>query len=236
MSSDFKSLASKIYFVTAIGTDIGKTYFTTQICKKLIAEGKKVSAIKPISSGFSMFDEKSDTAKILNSLNQELNKENFLNITKWHFQEPISPHLAVKNSGTEINFAELVNFCQEKINFAQKNDEFLFIEGAGGVMSPINYEKTFLDLIIALKIPLILITANYLGAISHSLTAIECLKNQNITAKILINNFNQHFIASNLPNGFISDPHDMKKLLEKHCNDQIFFLEDFLKTTKKEIA
>ncbi len=177
-------LEEKIYFVAAVGTDIGKTFLVENLCRVL----PKVTAIKPIASGSHDDDKNSDSAKILTALGLENSKSNLDSISPWRFKEPVSPHFAAKNSNTKIDFLEVKNFCQRKIFQAIDEDKFLFIEAAGGVMTPINDERTFLDLAAQLKIPTLLLTANYLGAISHTLCAVVALKSRKVKIeKIIIN-------------------------------------------------
>lgn len=171
-------LKEKKYLVLGIGTDIGKTFFVENFCLK----NSKAKAIKPVISGFQDDDLNSDAAKILRAMNLEINQKNLDEISPWRFEEPISPHLA-----GIVDYKKLLQFCQKKIT-EKKADEILLIEGAGGVMSPITNEKTFLDLARDLKIPVLLVAANYLGAISHTLTAIEVLKkNEVLIEKIIFN-------------------------------------------------
>lgn len=168
-------LQKKNYLILAIGTDIGKTFLVENLCKVL----PDVDAIKPIASGFRKGDKNSDTAKI----SAALGKKNFDEITPWRFEKAVSPHLAGK-----INYSEVKKFCAAKISAAKKQNKFLLIEGAGGVMTPISDKKTFLDLAADLKIPVLLVSANYLGSISHTLCAIEALKSRKISVeKIIIN-------------------------------------------------
>ncbi len=181
-------LKSKIYLVLGIGTDIGKTFFIENFCRKI--NGAK--AIKPIISGAKDDDKNSDSAKILAVMNQELTVENLNKISPWRFEIAASPHFA-----GEVDYKNLLNFCRQKIEEAKNNDEILLIESAGGVMSPINNDKTFLDLARDLQIPTILISANYLGAISHSLTAIEVLKKNNIFIEKIVLNENFPSIIEN---------------------------------------
>ena len=194
-------LKEKIYFIVGIGTDIGKTFLVENLCRNFPG----AMAIKPIASGFKDDDENSDSIRLLNSTKQipkqvqdddevkiyhpELVLRSILNsIGPWRFTEAVSPHFAAKISGTEINFFDVKNFCQEKIALAKTNNQFLFIEAAGGVMTPINDEKTFLDLAADLKIPTLLVSANYLGSISHTLCAVTALKSRNVAIeKIIIN-------------------------------------------------
>ncbi len=180
-------IKSKSYLILGIGTDVGKTYFLTKICQKLIQNKFTIKAIKPIASGFQDNDKNSDSARILAALNLEFSKENIAKISPWRFSEAASPHFAAQNQKQEINFDEVLRFCRAEIIEAEKNDNFLFIESAGGVMTPINFNKTFLDLAKDLKIPVLLVANNYLGAISHSLSALSALRNAkiNIVAMVL---------------------------------------------------
>ncbi len=177
-------LREKIYFIAAVGTDIGKTFFVEKLCRNL----QEVTAIKPIASGFVDGDQNSDTVKILSSLSLQNNSENIAKISPWRFEEAASPHFAAQNCNSEIDFLAVKKFCQEAILQAQQQQKYLFIEAAGGIMTPINYDKTFLDLAAELQIPLLLVTANYLGAISHTLTAIKALQISGVSVeKIIIN-------------------------------------------------
>lgn len=178
------TLQNKIYFIAGIGTDIGKSFLVENLCKIL----PNSAAIKPIASGFDIIDENSDSARILKALNCEISSQNIKKITPWHFKDPISPHFAAKNENSTISFEQVVDFCQKQIAQAKKQDKFLFIEAAGGVMTPINDSKTFLDLAAQLQVSTLLLTANYLGSISHSLTAVKALESQNIAIeKIIVN-------------------------------------------------
>ncbi len=181
-------LKERIYLILGINTEIGKTFLVENLCKK-IANSR---AIKPVISGMTDDDKNSDSAKILAAMNLELNKENLDKISPFRFQMPVSPHFAGK-----VDYQALINFCQKNIEAAKKNNEFLFIESAGGVMSPITNDKTFLDLARILQIPILLVSSNYLGAISHSLTAIEVLKKYHLLVeKIIVNENFDSLIAS----------------------------------------
>ncbi len=176
------------FFITSTGTDIGKTFVLTNTCQKLIADGKKVTAIKPIISGFKDDDPNSDSAKILQILGLDLTLENLNNISPYRFSAPLSPNIAAALENKNINFRELIQFCQKHIYQAQKNNSYLLIEGAGGVMTPITDDKVFADLISELNIPAILVVGNYLGTISHTLTAIKTILAYNIKiAEVILN-------------------------------------------------
>ncbi len=187
------------YFIVATGTDAGKTFLLTEICKKLRAHGVFCDAIKPVASGFKDDDLQSDSAKILQSLGREFSIKNVENITPWRFNAALAPSVASVMENREINFLELQKFCLEKIlqarlgaqNKGANGVEFFFIEGAGGVMTPISSDETFLDLIAVAKIPVLLLGQNYLGAISHTLCAVEALRSRDVAIERIIINDHQ---------------------------------------------
>jgi len=170
-------------FITSTGTNIGKTFLTKMLINRSIELNYKVSAIKPIISGFNKnnFDE-TDTGIIINALNAP--KMDIDKISPWRFKEPLSPDLAAKNEGKYINFEELIHFCEQNIN--SKNNDLVLIEGVGGTMVPINDKFTIMDLIIKLNIPVILTIGSYLGSISHTLNAYEIFKKYNINISSIV--------------------------------------------------
>jgi len=184
-------LKQKIYFILGIGTDIGKTFLMEKLCQKF----PDSKAIKPVVTGFNADDESCDTLRLQKAMQKNNRNFSLSEISPFVFNQPNSPHLSGK-----INYQKVVEFCQKEISIANNKNSFLFIESAGGVMTPITYHKTFLDLVIDVNVPVLLVSSNYLGAISHSLTAIEVLKNKNIAIeKIFINDdlsANQNFFKN----------------------------------------
>lgn len=214
-------LQQRIYLVLGIGTDVGKTFFVEKICRNLREKNISAAALKPIASGFKIDDQNSDSAKILAALGQKISAENIKKITPWRFAESSSPHFAAKKIGEEINFDELKNFCLSEVSSAKKNGNFLFIEAAGGVMTPISYQKTFLDLAASLQLPTLLVATNYLGSISHTLCCVEALKSR----RILL----EKIILNELPNqeqGALASIDDFKKTLEGFVDGEVVMLED----------
>ncbi|MBU6140621.1 MAG: dethiobiotin synthase [Proteobacteria bacterium] len=179
--------------ILGIGTDIGKSFLVENLCRI----SSKITAIKPVCTGFENEDKNSDPARILTALGREISEKNLNEITPWRFAEGCSPHFV----NEEIDFVAVKNFCQKKI--LESGDKTLLIEAAGGVMTPINNRKTFLDLAEELKIPVLLVAGNYLGAISHTLSAIEALKSRGVVVeKIIVNERekSKHSIVETLKN------------------------------------
>lgn len=148
----------KQYFVTGISTDIGKTVASAVLCRRLNA-----AYYKPIQAGN------------LENLESDFIKNLVPGITifetKYKLNNPLSPHLAAKldNVRIDIENITLPNF-----------KESLIVEGAGGILVPLNDEYTILDLIKKLKLPVIVIVKHYLGSINHSLLTCEVLKQSGV--------------------------------------------------------
>tara|TARA_B100000989_G_C19516580_1_gene461971 strand:+ start:1583 stop:2269 length:687 start_codon:yes stop_codon:yes gene_type:complete len=161
----------KKLFITATGTEIGKTVVTTTLAWQARKKGKLVRVLKPVISGF---DEKtrnqSDTAQILQCLEIEQTHAAIESISPWRFKAPLSPDMAAAREGMRLDFEAIVEFCREA---ETGSDDLLLIEGVGGLMVPLTDSKTVLDWIQALKYPVIMVAGSYLGTISHTLTTVE---------------------------------------------------------------
>jgi dethiobiotin synthetase len=161
------------YFVSSTGTDIGKTFVTAGLIRYLREAGQTVEAFKPIVSGYDFsVVETSDPAVLLRALGKNITAEEISAIAPWRFRAPLSPDLAAKREGREIDFDALISFSSNAIASTRN---MLFIEGVGGIMVPLGKNRTVLDWIEALDIPLLLVVGSYLGTISHTLTTLEVL-------------------------------------------------------------
>lgn len=161
------------YFITGIGTGIGKT-----ITSAIITEKLKADYWKPIQSG-DLAQSDSMTIESLISNNQTV-----IHRETYRLTQPLSPHLSAKIDGIEI---ELNNFQLPKTNHN------LIVEGAGGLMVPLNGKELILDLIKHLNIEVILISQHYLGSINHTLLTINTLNQHNIVIKGIIFNGEENF-------------------------------------------
>lgn len=174
------------YFVTATGTDVGKTFVTAGLIRHLRGLGDNVSALKPVVSGFDLATAAlSDPGVLLNALDEQLAPEAFERLSPWRFAAPLSPDMAASREGRAIDFDALVAFCREAI---ARHHGTLFIEGVGGVMVPLDGAHTVLDWMAALDLPLILVAGSYLGTISHTLTALDALAHRKLKVAALVVN------------------------------------------------
>lgn len=156
----------QMYFITGIGTDIGKTVISAILVEKLNAEYWKPIQAGNLNNSDSIFIKNQTNCKMIHS-------------EKFQLTQPMSPHAAAKIDNVEIKLSDF------KI---PKTKNPLIIEGAGGLMVPINENELILDLIKYLDIEVIIISKNYLGSINHSLLTIEVLQKNNIKIKGLIFN------------------------------------------------
>jgi dethiobiotin synthetase len=172
-------------FITATGTDVGKTFVAASLIGHLRQMGRQVEAIKPIVSGFDPAQAAvSDPAILLQALGQPVTVQDINRISPWRFRAAVSPDLAARREGRSIDYDSVVAFCQGAI---QQCRDILLIEGVGGIMVPLDNHRTILDVMMALQLPLILVTGSYLGTISHTLTALDSLfrRDMNVLAIIV---------------------------------------------------
>lgn len=181
---------SKNVFITATGTDIGKTYVSALIVKKMRETGFDCGYFKPVLSGVVEKNGKLiesdcnyvvETAKIPSSADDC--------VVYW-WKEAVSPHLASIRAGDYIDTEKIKRCFEEK----SKQFEYLLVEGAGGITCPLrlgNEEKYLLkDLIKELEIGIIIVGDGGLGTINSILLTVEYAKNNNIPIEgIILNNF-----------------------------------------------
>lgn len=157
---------SKKYFITGIGTGIGKTITSAVLVEKL-----KADYWKPIQSGDL---DQSDSLSVKSLIS---NSKTVIHPEKYKLTQPLSPHLSAKLDGIEIELEKLI---------LPTTQNTLIIEGAGGLMVPLNEEELILDLIKHLGTEVIVVSQNYLGSINHSLLTINVLQQNGIKIKGIV--------------------------------------------------
>jgi dethiobiotin synthetase len=172
------------YFVTSTGTDIGKTFVTAGLIRSLRDDNRAVDALKPVVSGYdSSVVETSDPAVLLKALGRPVSADEIGRVAPWRFRAPVSPDVAAAREGRNIDFDALIDFSRAAID---ASNGILFIEGVGGIMVPIDAERTVLDWMTVLAIPLIFVVGGYLGTISHTLTALNVLSQRRLTIAAIV--------------------------------------------------
>jgi dethiobiotin synthetase len=173
-------------FITATGTDVGKTYVAASLIGLLRQMGHVVDAIKPVVSGFDPAQAAiSDPGVLLNALGRPITPQEIERISPWRFGAALSPDLAAEREGRSIDVDRVVGFCQGMV---EQRQGILLIEGVGGIMVPLDDHRTILDVMMALQLPLILVAGSYLGTISHTLTALDSLFRRDLNVMAIIVN------------------------------------------------
>ena len=174
------------FFVTATGTDIGKTFVTAGLVKILRQRRQQVAAIKPVASGYDPATAaESDAGHLLVAMGQAVTAEAVAAISPWRFAAPLSPDMAAAREGRAVDYAALLAFTKAAV---ANTPGVLFVEGIGGVMVPLDATHTTLDWMAEMKLPLILVTGSYLGTISHTLTAMDAVAQRGLRVAALVVN------------------------------------------------
>lgn len=188
-------------FITGIDTNIGKTITSAIFCKALGAE-----YFKPIQCGDL---DNSDTQKISN----------------WGINYfPESLRLPLPKSP---NFASPNTIELENIKLPQTNNS-LVVEGAGGVLVPINQNDYIIDLAKMWNLPVVLVCRSYLGSLNHTLLSVEAIRSRNIAIKGLVfngvpNEESENFLAKRTGLKILlkirQEKEISKKLIEEYAKD-----------------
>ena len=173
-------------FITATGTDIGKTFVAAGLIRHWRAAGRNVEALKPVVTGFDpAAAPTSDPGVLLATLGHPVTPAEIERIAPWRFAAPLSPDMAAQRENRIIDFDALVEFSRGAIGNVKGT---LLIEGIGGVMVPLDDGHTVLDWMVALNIPVVLVAGSYLGSLSHALTALDALRSRHLVIKALVVN------------------------------------------------
>lgn len=181
MKNDISYYINKSIFITATNTDVGKTYASEKFLRYFASKGLRVGYFKPCETG--VIDLPVDGNKMLN-ITKELNpdfKVNLCDVVPYQFKLPAAPYVAKGNTFISIDL------IKEKKIYLEQFCDVLIIEGAGGLMVPLEKDLFIIDLIKELNSEAILITPSKLGCINDTLLSINALKAKNIDFEFYIN-------------------------------------------------
>ena len=157
-------MKQKNYFITGISTEVGKT-----IVAAVVTEALKADYWKPIQSGDLHF---SDTDKVKQLVS---NTKSVFHPSSYALNTPMSPHASAEIDGINIVLDEI----QKPVT-----TNHLVIEGAGGLLVPLNDADTILDLIHP-QYKVIVVSRHYLGSINHTLLTVKLLKEKGFEVSII---------------------------------------------------
>lgn len=170
---------SRGLFITGTGTEVGKTVISAGILRMLRSRGINAIPMKPVQTGAEHVDGKLSSPDLEFSLQAaglgDIASPKSL-LSSYRYEPACSPHLAGRLSGNYPNISHIKN-CTKRL---MSEYEFLVVEGAGGIMVPLDESRTMLDLMKTLAYPVIIVASTGLGTINHTLLSIRALKDSGL--------------------------------------------------------
>jgi len=152
----------KPIFVTGIGTGIGKT-----LVSAILVEALQADYWKPVQAGYEMGTDLELVSGLVTNTQSQFHPE------VYRLKMPASPHIAARKEGKQIN----LNVISDQYGLLKRENARMVIEGAGGLLVPLNEKEFVIDLIESLGAVVILVSRNYLGSINHSLLSAQVCTN-----------------------------------------------------------
>ena len=155
----------RIIFITGTDTGVGKTAVTAMLLAHAQSTGVKIRALKPISAG-GVGDE-----SLISALQEGAFPVNF-----YHFAEPLSPWSAARLHNATVTLEDLL----ARIHPHRQQCDLLLVEGAGGLLSPLGEGFSAADMITRLDCEVLLVAANRIGVLNHTLLSVEALRRRGV--------------------------------------------------------
>lgn len=175
----------RAFFITGTDTNIGKTQAACLIARSLRASGLRVGVMKPIETGCPVIGEKitpQDALKLKEASGTEADLDL---INPYRFTAPVAPDLAARLFNATIDF----NRIRDIFVGLQAAHDIMLVEGAGGLLAPAAEGRSMADLAVILGAPLLIVSANRLGTINHTLLTVSCARQMGLAIKgIILNN------------------------------------------------
>ena len=168
---------AKDLFITGTDTEVGKTYITCQMLRQYRAAGMNAIGMKPVASGMQEVDGRQvndDIEQIVRASDEVMDRDL---VNQYAFRPFIAPHLAAAEVGESISIAAI---AAAYAKLATDSDRVI-VEGAGGLMTPLNEADTFVDLVQRLGLDVVLVVAIRLGCINHALLTQQVMRSANIS-------------------------------------------------------
>ncbi|MDE5872107.1 MAG: dethiobiotin synthase [Muribaculaceae bacterium] len=193
------------YFVTGIGTDVGKSWATGWLARRFMDEGKKVITQKFIQTGNIGYSEDIDVHRKIMGVDNTNEDVEMLTAPEI-FSYPCSPDLASRIDQRSIDFEKI----RKATETLESRYDVVLIEGAGGIMVPIKGEYLTIDYIKDNNLPAVVVTNGQLGSINHTLLTLYAIEKYGIELAEVV--YNHHF--------------DKDKII---CDDTIEYLKRYIK-------
>lgn len=166
---------NKVFFISGIDTDAGKSYATGFLARVLNSNGERVITQKFIQTGNVGYSEDIDLHRRIMGIPHTLDDREGLTMPEV-FAYPASPHLAARLEGRSIDFQKIERATQE----LTRRYDYVLLEGAGGLMVPLTDHLLTIDYVAQQRYPLIFVTSGKLGSINHTLLSLEAIRSRDI--------------------------------------------------------
>lgn len=194
---------TKGIFITATGTDVGKTYVSALIVKAIREKGINCGYYKPALSG-DVYPNDCEYVLKTAGINKDAN-----NYVSYKFKPAVSPHLASQLENNPIELNKIIS----DFNRIKIEHDYVLVEGAGGIVCPFSDNLLLPDVIKALGLDIIIVASASLGTINSTVLTAEYAKNHGINVKgIILNNYNEKDLMQL----------DNKKMVEKLTGIKVF--------------
>jgi dethiobiotin synthetase len=167
------SLKARGIFVTGTDTGVGKTIISLGLMRLLQDAGLKVAAMKPVATGAFWQDGRLVNEDALSLQANASIRLDYNQVNPFVFELPVSPHIAAKKAGREIDFQRILQVYEELTGSA----DCVVVEGVGGWEVPLNERQRVADLVRVLDLPVLLVVGLRLGCLNHALLTQRAIEN-----------------------------------------------------------
>lgn len=159
----------KGFFITGTDTGVGKTFVACALAGAMRGRGLTVGVFKPVETGCvgcngDLLPEDARALKKAAGCGEDLDL-----INPYRFSEPLAPSVAARNSGATIDFKVI----RDSFRSIRDSSDAVIVEGAGGLLVPVSEDRTIAHMALLLELPLVVVAANRLGTINHTLLTVR---------------------------------------------------------------
>ncbi|MBI2400897.1 MAG: dethiobiotin synthase [Deltaproteobacteria bacterium] len=173
------------FFITGTDTNVGKTEAACMLARSFREAGLKVGVMKPVETGCRLLGEKMIPKDALRLKEASGTLADLDLVNPYRFTAPVAPDLAARLFGASIDLERV----KDIFIGLQAAHDLMLVEGAGGLLAPAAEGKSMADLALLLGAPLLIVSANRLGTINHTLLTVSCARQMGLAVKgIILNN------------------------------------------------
>ena len=176
-------MKGKVFFISGIDTNVGKTIATGAIAKALAQAGRTVITQKMVQTGCERVSEDIEEHRRIQGI--PFTEEDKAGLTcPYIFSYPCSPHMAAERDGKQIDLERITQATRQLM----ARYEYVLVEGAGGLMVPNDMRSLAIDYVKEQGYPLLLVTSGKLGSINHTLLSLFACERYGIEVKAIVYN------------------------------------------------